>query len=243
MERDWRSFSPIFKELLNLELEPLAVSCLKESRGEFEGGKIRICRAILDSAKGKILEVSKENNACFGASWHLGFQRLNNPKVERMVKQFVVEGEKLFSSYQALERLISQMDEIPDNSHSYFILSPLEKSNFQPQIVIFICNPEQACRLLTLVIFIDGVMPKIKIGGPTCRMAIMYPLLKEEVNISFYDYTARRMCNLKEDKLLVSIPYKKIPSVVESIDRCSAGKAKIEYPLEFRKFLQKRLIR
>jgi hypothetical protein len=49
------------------------------------------------------------------------------------------------------------------------------------------------------------------------------------------------MCNVQKDKLLVSIPYKKIPAIIEAIDKCSAGKAKIEFPQEFREFLQKRL--
>lgn len=72
-------------------------------------------------------------------------------------------------------------------------------------------------------------------------MAVIYPLLKGELNISFYDYTARKMCNVEKDKLLVSIPYQRIPQIVASIDKCTAGRAKIEYPPEFREFLQKRL--
>ena len=122
-----------------------------------------------------------------------------------------------------------------------FLISPLEESLTEPELVIFVCNPETACRLLTLVTFSDGTMPRIKIGGPTCRMAIMYPLLAGEVNISFYDYTARKMCNVDQDKLLVSIPYRRIGEIVANIEKCSAGRAKIEYPQEFREFLQKRL--
>jgi uncharacterized protein (DUF169 family) len=84
-------------------------------------------------------------------------------------------------------------------------------------------------------------MPKIKIGGPTCRLSIIYPLSTGEVNLSFYDYTARKICNVEKDKLLISVPYSRIPRMIESIEKCSAGKAKIEYPQEFREFLQKRL--
>jgi uncharacterized protein (DUF169 family) len=195
----------------------------------------------LDAGKGATLQVDKTNNACFGASWHLGFHRIKDQQVINMIKKFVVEGEKLFCSYAALENLISQMEEVPDNANSYFALSPLEKSEFQPELVIFICNAEASCRLLTLVTFLDGKMPKIKIGGPTCRMSIIYPLLTGEVNLSFYDHTARKICNVEKDKLLIAVPYKKIPQIMESIDKCSAGKAKIEYPQEFREFLQKRL--
>ena len=240
-KKEWQGYSGALKELLNLEYSPVAINCIKESLPNPPEKKVRICRAILDAGKGAILEVDKQNNACFGASWHLGFHKLKDPRVINMVKKFVVEGEKLFCSYEALDKLISQMEEIPDNSNAYFFLSPLEKAESIPDLVIFICDAEGACRLLTLVTFLDGIMPKIKIGGPTCRMSIISPLLTGEVNLSFYDYTARKMCNVQKDKLIISIPYKKLPAVIESIDKCSAGRAKIEYPAEFREFLQSRL--
>lgn len=237
----WQAYSEVFKELLGLEYSPVALNCLKEPVIENNEKKLRICRAILDAGKGATLQISRKNNACFGASWHMGFQEIKDPQVEGMIKKFVVKGEKLFCSYPALDKLISQMEPPPDNSRAYFLLSPMEKASLQPQLVIFLVNPEAACRLLTFVTFLDGVMPRIKIGGPTCRMSLIYPLVTGEVNLSFYDYTARKMCNMEKDKLIISIPYEKIPRIIESIDKCSAGRAKIEFPAEFRAFLQKRL--
>lgn len=238
-KKEWQDYARVFKELLNLEYSPVALSCLKGQNPADAQKKVRICRAILDAGKGQTLQIDKINNACFGASWHLGFRQINDPKVVNMIKKFVVEGEKLFCSYAALDKLISQMEEVPNNTDAYFALAPLEKCDFIPQLVIFIVDAEASCRLLTLVTFIDGVMPKIKIGGPTCRMSIIYPLLSSEVNLSFYDYTARKMCNVGKDKLLITIPYAKISQIIASIDKCTAGTAKIEFPAEFRKFLQK----
>jgi uncharacterized protein (DUF169 family) len=242
-EKIWQNYSLALKELLGLEYSPVGLSCIKEPLTAPEEKKIRICRAILDAGKGATLTVDKQNNACFGASWHLGFQRIKDAKTLGMIKKFVVEGEKLFCSYEALDKLVSQMGEVPDNSQAHFLLCPLEKCQQQPDLVIFICNAEQACRLLALVTFLDGVMPEIKIGGPTCRLSIIYPLLTGEVNLSFYDYTSRKMCNLEKDKLIISIPYPKIPQIIEAIEKCSGGKAKIEFPAEFRQFLQKSLAR
>ena len=240
-DKEWQQYAATLKELLSLEYSPVAVSISNEKAPEGADQRVRICRAILDAGKGSVLQVSKANNACFGASWHLGFQKISDPKILDMVKKFVVEGEKLFCSSQALDTLMSQMDDVGDNSGNTFLLAPLESCTFKPQLVIFIANAEASCRILTLVTFLDGVMPGIKIGGPTCRLGIMYPLSTGEVNISFYDYTARKICNVEKDKLIVSIPYPKIPRIIESIEKCSAGKAKIEYPQEFREFLQKRL--
>lgn len=240
-KKQWQEFSQIFKDLLQLETSPVGISCLQGAKAQGAQDKVRICRAFLQVAKGATVSVSKENNGCFGAAWHLGFRRLDNPQAAGMVKKFVVEGEKLFSSYQALDKLVSQMGEVPDNSANYFLLCPLANCEQKPDLVLFVVNPEQACRLLTLLTFIDGVMPKIKIGGPTCRLAVIYPLLSGEVNLSFYDYTSRKMCNVDKDKLLLSIPYKRIPQMIAGIDKCTAGKAKMEYPPEFREFLQKSL--
>jgi uncharacterized protein (DUF169 family) len=241
IDRPWQEYSKILKELLALDYSPVALSCVKESSIKPTDKKVRICRAILDVGKGQTICLNKDNNACFGASWHLGFHKIRDPKVMQMIKKFVVEGEKLFCSYEALDNLTNQFVEMPDNSNSNFLLAPMETSEFKPELVIFIVNAEAACRLLTFITFLDGKMPKIKIGGPTCRMAIIDPLATGELNLSFYDYTARKMCNVEKDKLIVSIPYKMIPKIMESIDKCSAGTAKIEFPPECRAFLQTRL--
>lgn len=242
-KKEWQEFSHIIKDVLKLELLPVAVTRTETPVVSGEQKKIRICKAILDAAQGNVLQVSKANNVCFGAAWHLGFHKLDDPKVKDMVRKFVVEGEKLFTDYQALDTLMSQMNPPGDNSKSYFVLSSMDKAVLQPEVVIFVCNPAEACNILTLVTFPDGKMPQIKIGGPTCRMAVMYPMTEGEVNLSFYDSTARRMCNTPKDKLLITLPYQKIAPLVHSLDRCSAGTAKIEYPQEFREFLQKRLAR
>lgn len=236
----WHDYAKIFKDVLGLTHSPVAINCIQDKEFDVGQNKIRICRSILDAAAGKSLKINKQNNACFGASWHLGFQNIKDPKIIDMIKQFVVEGEKLFCSYEALDNLVAQMDPVPDNSKACFVLTPLDNIEFEPELIIFVLNPEQACRLLTLVTFVDGNMPKIKIGGPTCRMAVMYPLFTQEVNISFQDSTARKICKMDENLLFVSIPAKRIPQIVESIDKCSAGTAKIEYPKGFREFLQKR---
>lgn len=234
----WQDYALTFKELLELEYSPVALRCAKEPLQNAVKEKTRICRGILDAGLGKVIQIDKSNNACFGAAWHLGFSQIKDPKTIEMLKKFVVEAEKVICSFEALDNLIKQMDNPPDNSQSYFLLAPMEKSEFQPDLVIFIVNAEAACKLLTLAIFPDGNMPKIKIGGPTCRLSIIYPLVKNEINISFYDHTARKICKLEKDKLLVSIPYNKIPEIISSLDKCSAANAKMEYPQELRESLQ-----
>ena len=243
-KKQWQEFASLFKEVFAFEAEPVSLRCFpKEDSANVSGEKkrARICRSILDAAAGQSVQICSETNACFGAGWHLGFHKMDDPKVLAMVKKFVVEGEKLFASYEALDNLIGQMQPPPDNSKNCFSLKPMAQEEEEPQLVIFVCNPEQACRIITFATFFDGRIPRIKIGGPTCRMAVMEPLLTGEMNISFQDYTARKMCNMEKDKLLISFPFKHIPRIAGNVDACSAGRAMIEFPPEFRAFLKKRL--
>jgi len=237
---EWQAHSVRLTEVLGLDTQPVALFRTETDSAPPADSDVRICRAIIDAAAGQPRCIHRKNNACFGAVWHLGFHRIEDPQMLKMIKKFVVEGEKLFSSYDALETLISQMGAIPDSARVCFNLYPLPTTPTEPELVLILCNPEQACRLLTLITFVDGVMPAIKIGGPTCRMAVVYPLLEKQANISFYDYTARKICHLDKDKLLVSIPAAQFPQVVSAIEHCTAGTAKIEYPQDFKEFLQKR---
>lgn len=234
MQKKWHGYAAIFKELLDLEYSPVAISCLKDTPSQERQRRVRVCKAILEAGKGELIRVGKANNVCFGAAWHLGFRKEKSAWVEKLVRKFAVEGEKLFSSYQALDNLIKQMVQAPDNSNSFFMFAPLEKINLEPQLVVFVVNPESACRILALALFKDGYMPKINISGPTCWSSLIYPLVTGELNVSFYDYTSRKICGLPKDMLLISLPYKKIQGMVEAIDKCSAGRAEIELPKDLR---------
>ncbi len=241
MSDKFKSISRTLKELLGLKYSPVAVSCLEATSENNAKDKLRICSAILEAAKGRSLELSKANNLCLGASIHLGFHKLRSDKIRAALNKFVVDGEKLFCSQQALENLELRLPVPPDNSNKRFTLSPLEKASVDPQLVIFVVDPEAACRLLTLFTFANGDVPEIKIGGPTCRLAIIYPLVSTNVNISFYDYTSRRLSKIDKDKLLVSIPFAKLITIMDNIDKCCAGKAKMELPVQFRSLSKKKL--
>lgn len=238
--KKWQEYAVTLKEVLALEREPVGVSLVEDVLDNPPKERVRICKAFIDASRGEKIILTSGNNGCFGSSWHLGFHKFKDgSKIKQGLRKFVVEGEKLFSSYQALDMMLSQTEKPRDNSKSYFVLSPLRLYQEAPQLVIFVANPHEVSRLLALSTYTDGLMPKIKIGGSTCAMALVYPLLSGEINISFFDYTSRVLCKVEKDKLLLSVPYKKLLQMIENINKCSAGSAKLEYPKELRKIIGK----
>lgn len=72
---------------------------------------------------------------------------------------------------------------------------------------------------------------------PSVR-TIAYPLVSGEINVTFLDWTARRTKPIKAHELIVTVPYHRLPGIVEAIDLCTAGTAKPEIPPEFREVMR-----
>jgi len=229
----WQEYSKRLREVLGLEGSPIAVSYSMVPASGGELGKHRVCQVLLNVRDGAIINLSKENSGCPGGSWHLGLTPRPSGDADKALKKFLVEGEKLFCSIATMHRSMSLTSPPPLGLAEFVVFSPLEKAEIAPDLVVFLCNPQQACRLVTLATYPDGLPPKTEIVGSTCHMVIAYPLVSGELNISLMDYTSRKYQDYQPNELFVTIPYHKMPGLMDSIDRCSAGTAEVEFPPGF----------
>ncbi|HVN95838.1 MAG TPA: DUF169 domain-containing protein [Syntrophorhabdaceae bacterium] len=234
---DWKDSSAMLQEVLKLERHPIAVTYSMVPADGGKDGHHWVCRALQDASGGSIINLTKDNSACHGGTWHLGLGPKPTGDADRALKKFLVEGEKLFCSIAAFYRGMTLTAQPPLGLADYVVISPLGKAQFRPDLVLFLCNAEQACRILTLATYDSGVSPKTELVGSACHMAITYPLVSGEINVSFMDYTARKMKGYKADELFVSVPYHRMAGIIESIPLCTAGTAKTDYPPEFRQLV------
>ena len=183
----WQEYSKRLKEVLGLEGSPIAVSYSLSPACEGKTGKYLVCQALLDARDGAVINLSKENCLCPGGAWHLGLTPRPSGDKYRFLQKFLVEGEKLFCSIATFHRAMDLTTKPPLGLAEYIVFSPLEKAEIAPDLAVFLCNPEQACRLVTLATYPDGIPPKAEIVGSTCHMVIAYPLVSGEINISLLD--------------------------------------------------------
>lgn len=226
---EWEDWSRRLREVLDLDGSPVAVTYSDRPAQNAEVGKKAVCRAIPDAKEGAIFNMSQESSACPGGSWHLGLVPPPTGEIGDIIKDFIVNGEKIYSSQAALHRALTLTSAQPPlGLAKYVVFSPLEKAEFRPDLVVFLCNAWQGSRLINLAFFMDGLPIRSDPSGSLCMSAIAYPLVTGEVNLTLGDPTARKMQNYKPDELIVSIPYDKMLLVMESIDKCGAGTAKLE---------------
>ena len=234
----WKEYSQKLKGVLGLKGSPVAITYSMEPAKNAESGKHWVCKAFLDARDGKTINLTKANSACNGGTWHLGLGPKAEGDADKALKKFLVNGEKLFCSIAAFNRAMALSVQPPMGLAENVIFAPMEKAELMPDLAMFIVNAEQACRLIQLATYWDGISPKIEMIGSGCHMAVTYPLVSGEINVTFMDWTARRTKPFKPDELIVTVPYHRLPGLVEAIELCTAGTAKLEIPPEFRRMTQ-----
>ncbi len=231
---EWKEYSKELKEVLKIKGNPIAVTYSMTPPKDCRKGKCRACDALVLARDGEVINLTKESSSCRGASWHLGLEPKPIGEDYKNVQRFLVEGEKFCSTITVFHRLETLGTPPPLGLAENVIISPLEKTDIRPDLALFICNPEQACRVITLATYFDGIPPKLEVIGATCHMSIAYSIVSGEINANFIDFTSRKIKDFGKDELIITIPYEKMDNLVKAIPLCSAGTAKVEYPEEFR---------
>jgi uncharacterized protein (DUF169 family) len=230
---DYEKQSQIFKETFGLKYEPLAISFTNDeiSIGKYE--KTSVCRALKLAAKGDSFVIDEAVSTCPGGSRYCGFTEVTSRQQKRGLQRFLTKGEKLTGSIVSFERMQKLTVEPPTGLADRILICPLGKSEIRPDIILFQCNPEQACRLITLDTYWDGLSPKQQAIGALCHTTISYTIMTGCSNLSTGDWTARHHQNFDPDIIFLSIPYERINNLIAAIPHCSAGKADVVIPEEF----------
>lgn len=213
----------IFKKTFGLKYEPIAISFTNDevSNGNYE--KTFICSALKRAGEGESFIIDEKVSTCLGGSLYCGFSEPPSGKKKRALQQFLTKGEKLTSSIVSFERMRKSTIPPATDLSDKIVISPLGKAEIRPDMILFLCNAEQACRLITLDTYWDGKSPEQQILGALCNSAIIYTIMSGNTNMSVGDWTARRHEGFEPDVIFLSIPYERIANLLAAIPHCSAG--------------------
>jgi len=235
----WQEYAKQLKEVLSLDGTPVGVAFSDSPASNGKGSKIMACSAFYQAArKGITFNVSAETCTCPGGTTSLGLAA-PSPERAQAVKKFLIEGEK-FSSCNASffrSRALSQ-GQPPIGVSKYVVIGPLEEFELKPDLVLFLCNPAQASRLVTLSTFETGIPLQAQLSGSTCSGSVAFPLSTGRINVTFLDTSSRHMVKgFKDSDLIFSAPYFMVRSIVESIPLSTAGTA--QPGMEFSEVMKK----
>jgi len=221
----WQEYAKTLTETLGLKNHIIALTYTYDDIEGASGERCRACTALMKAHRGKTIVLTADNSTCGGGTWHLGLGDPPSGEAGKALRNFLVHGEKLACSYATFHRMMALTSPPPKDVADHIVFAPMDTTPLEPDIAIFIVNAEQTCRLLTLYSYSTGKAPRTEMMGSGCHMAVAYPLVSGEMNVSFSDWTARPMMKMQPDELILSVPYYLLPGIIEAIPRCTAGTA------------------
>ncbi len=235
---EWQAWASRLTEVLALRTPPVAITYTDAPPSGASGPRCAVCGALRIAAGGTVIDLSKENSTCPGGSQYLGLAA-QPPERAQALREFLINGEKLFSCPTSIYRsMFLSKVKPPFGLADHIIFSPMAQAVLPPDVAVFVVNAQQAARLITLAFFESGMPMSCDPTGAQCRSVITYPLVTNQVNVSFGDITARRNEKYGENDLFVTLPLTHLRSAVASIDRSTAGTAKMEMPPAMRQMIR-----
>jgi uncharacterized protein (DUF169 family) len=221
----WQDYAKQLKNVLELDGSPVAVTFSDVPAANGKEVKAMACGAFYQAArKGATFNMTAATCSCPGGATFLGLS-VPTPERAAMVKKFLIEGEK-FSACAATffrSRALGQ-GQPPVGVAKFVVIGPMEQFEMKPDLVLFLCNPAQASRLVVLSSYETGIPVQGQLSSSTCGGAIAYPLSTGRPNISLLDPSSRHMVKgYKDSDLIFSAPFFIVRSIVESIPLSTAG--------------------
>ena len=154
-EIPYAEIAETLKKTLDLKGSPVAVKLAKSPEAIPEGIKpiddvVRHCqmvsRARLD---GEIFYATADKHVCMGGAWALGLKELT--KSLRTGEFYFKLGK--FESWAACMRTIQQVPHVPELETYATVYAPLEKTPFDPHVVIIVAKPLAMLKLAQATLY------------------------------------------------------------------------------------------
>ncbi len=230
MKGIWKDMVERLRDVLELESAPVGVLFSHERSEDFPQEAVSICGALFRAFRGEGFSIDAETVACPGGAWHCGLKPPPSGEGWRWVQRFLTRGEKFTHSVISFHRMITLSTPPPSGVADWLLIGPWEEMEKRPDLVVFQVNGHQACRLIALDTYWDGIPPKVELLGALCHTVIAYTAASGQTNVSFGDWTARRMVGFSPSAVFVSVPMERMAGIFEAIPLCSAGTAELELP-------------
>ncbi|MDR2944894.1 MAG: DUF169 domain-containing protein [Methanosarcinales archaeon] len=218
------------KSLLQLEGSPVAVKLIPAGSSDETAGKypkldrqMRHCQ-ITDHVRrtGELFYATLEEQQCKGGAAALGLTQLSE-KVKS--GEFYCDSLRHFETVEAAKKTVDMIPFLSPKSNSAVIYAPLEKASFDPDIVIFICNPMQAMLLTQGWEYRDGGRVEAAFSGKqsVCSDAVARVIQTGKPNVTVGCSGSRAYTKIMPHELLYSVPAKDIEKTVIGLRMIAGG--------------------
>jgi uncharacterized protein (DUF169 family) len=214
---NYKELSEKLNSILGMKHPAVGIKLLTENdsiEGYDSSTKYSFCQFIMRAREGNKLLANGGNIACANGASALGFmpvpEKLMNGDFLSRIGSFQKEGGK---------RTMELMPRFEQNQYTGIALAPLNKVDFDPDIIVMETLPEQIMWLNLAVIHQNGgrLNFSTSVSNGTCVDMTVIPHLNQEVNVSTGCYGCRNATNVPDEYLYAGFPGNQLESIVDSL--------------------------
>ena len=177
---------------------------------------IRHCAMVgLARNEGKIFYALSANHECNGGAWSLGLREITDTLKNG---DFYFKLGK-FESSAACKRTIDHVAHLGAGDTYATLYAPLEKTPFDPQVVLIVANPWAMLKLAQSSLFRVGGRISAEFSGiqSVCADACAQTYLTGRVNFSLGCDGSRKFSGIEDSEMVIGIPAEILPEITEAL--------------------------
>ncbi len=219
--------SEILKKYLKLSGSPVAFR-FATKKEDIPAGipeldkTIRHCAMInLARKEGRVFFSTASKHECNGGAWALGIRELTE---SLKTGDFYYKLGK-FESSAACKRTIDRVPHLQALETYATLYAPLEKSPFDPQVILIIATPWTMLKLAQSALFRLGGRINAEFAGiqSVCADTCAQTYLNGQVNFSLGCDGSRKFSGIEDNEMVMGIPAELLPEITESLKVVAAA--------------------
>jgi uncharacterized protein (DUF169 family) len=209
------------KTLLKLSGSPVAFRFVTKKE-EIPAGMealdktIRHCTMVgLARKEGRIFYSTADKHECNGGAWSLGLREITETLKNG---DFYYKLGK-FESSAACKRTIDRVSHLNPGDTFATLYAPLEKTPFDPQVVVIVASPWAMLKLSQSYLFRLGgrIHPEFSGIQSVCSDACAQTYLNGHINFSLGCDGSRKFSGIEDGEMVIGIPAELLPEITESL--------------------------
>ena len=215
---DYNELGENLKELLKLENEPVAIKwSVKEPRNvKKEEYRSRFCTKLTKAMKGGAFYATAEEEECMGGARYSGLKDIRELPANVQSGAFMVP-RGLYKDIPAVQRSREDETYINPGIFNAVVFAPLNKAEFEPDLIFMICNAKQGMEILHANAYDSGEHGLGADAVPICSSMAATPYMTGKVTYGFGDVAARKNMDINQEDIMVSIPRSDLSRIVSNL--------------------------
>jgi uncharacterized protein (DUF169 family) len=220
---DYAALTGVLVRRLGLTRVPVAISLLPElPASAVLTEPVSFCTMWTNAMNGEVVYATAKEESCGGGAYFMGLAEATPELKNGMLLSRTLH---LHRTPMAAVRTMQASPTIPYGTGVATVCAPLDKADFDIDVVLIVCSPAAAMMFADAVSYDTGGYLGGMTGPATCSVAVAGPYLYGKPTFCVADSGAREYMKLGDGEMIISFPGDQFISIVRNLEEMAQHSA------------------